>query len=316
MSAGWGRGSARSARSADIEPDALRQRQRARVVDGVGGPAHVGASRRRSPTRGRRRSPSRRRRRRRSRRPLGPMLTLAMPQSEPAADRKRSASRRSLVKMRRGQALRHVVVQRDRLVEVAVASARRGSARRSRGGRRRSAPASRRWPGGRRRRPGGGRPARARRRWTVPPSLLACGERRLHGLERGAVDQRADQRARLQRVADRHRARRRASAAPAARRATLVVDDQPAQAWCSAGRRCRRRRTAMRAQREVEVGRRARRSRRCCRRARAARGRSARPPCGADGAAHARSSRWPRPAARAGRRPAPRRASRPPITTL
>src|SRR6185436_9563636 len=31
--------------------------------------------------------------------PLGPMLTLAMPQSEPAADRNRSLSRRSLVKM-------------------------------------------------------------------------------------------------------------------------------------------------------------------------------------------------------------------------
>ena len=60
---------------------------------------------------------------------------------------------------------------------------------------------------------------------------------------------------------------------------------------------------------------RAPRSWRCCRRARAAAAealrrprRRPRGPCG--------SSRWPRPAARAGRRPAPRRRSRPPIDDL
>ena len=47
------------------------------------------------------------------------MLTLAMPQSEPSADEESSASRRSVVKIARRQALRDVVVQRDRFVEVA-----------------------------------------------------------------------------------------------------------------------------------------------------------------------------------------------------
>ena len=48
------------------------------------------------------------------------MLTLTIPQSEPSAARKRSASRWSRVKMRRGQALGHAVVQGDRVLELAV----------------------------------------------------------------------------------------------------------------------------------------------------------------------------------------------------
>src|SRR6476620_9836046 len=50
--------------------------------------------------------------------PDGPMLTLAIPQSEPLADMNLSASRTSLVKI---EDERHGVVERDRLVEIAVA---------------------------------------------------------------------------------------------------------------------------------------------------------------------------------------------------
>ena len=48
------------------------------------------------------------------------MLTLAMPQSEPAADMNCSASRTSVVKMDGRQALRHVVVQRNGLRQLVV----------------------------------------------------------------------------------------------------------------------------------------------------------------------------------------------------
>ena len=48
------------------------------------------------------------------------MLTLAMPQSEPSAAMKRSASRTSSGEDRRRKTLRHRVVQLDRLVEVVV----------------------------------------------------------------------------------------------------------------------------------------------------------------------------------------------------
>ena len=49
------------------------------------------------------------------------MLTFAMPQSEPRADKNVSASRTSRREDARREPLRHVVVQRDRLVEIAVA---------------------------------------------------------------------------------------------------------------------------------------------------------------------------------------------------
>ena len=48
------------------------------------------------------------------------MLTFAMPQSVPAADRNVSASRTSVVKMHDDKPLRHVVLHRDRLVERVV----------------------------------------------------------------------------------------------------------------------------------------------------------------------------------------------------
>ena len=46
------------------------------------------------------------------------MLTLAMPQSEPSAEQKRSASRRSLVKIDDDRPCGDVVVEGDGLVEV------------------------------------------------------------------------------------------------------------------------------------------------------------------------------------------------------
>ena len=49
------------------------------------------------------------------------MLTLAMPQSDPAADMKRSASRRSVVKIDDDRPCGDPVIERDRVVEVAVA---------------------------------------------------------------------------------------------------------------------------------------------------------------------------------------------------
>ena len=52
--------------------------------------------------------------------PDGPILTLAMPQSEPAAERKVSASRRSVVEDARGQALGHVVVHGDGVLQNVV----------------------------------------------------------------------------------------------------------------------------------------------------------------------------------------------------
>ena len=47
-----------------------------------------------------------------------PMLTFAMPQSEPSGPRKRSASRMSVVKIDDESPLRHRIVQSDGLVEV------------------------------------------------------------------------------------------------------------------------------------------------------------------------------------------------------
>jgi hypothetical protein len=63
--------------------------------------------------------------------PLVPMFTLAMPQSLPAAERKRSARAQVVGEDRRREALRHAVLQRDRLVERSPPRRRRGSARRS-----------------------------------------------------------------------------------------------------------------------------------------------------------------------------------------
>ena len=57
------------------------------------------------------------------------MLTLAMPQSEPAAERNSSASRRSLVKIAEDRPCDDRVVDRDRLVEIVDSEGRRGSAR-------------------------------------------------------------------------------------------------------------------------------------------------------------------------------------------
>ena len=122
------------------------------------------------------------------------MLTLAMPQSEPSAQEPLGLAQVA-GEDRRRQSLRHGVVQRDRLVEVVVGRARRGSARRSRrsttavcAGIRTSA----------------GRDVAAA---GADVDALAAGDhlaavgarlvqRGLHGVEGALVDQRADQRRR------------------------------------------------------------------------------------------------------------------------
>ncbi len=96
--------------SSNLELDPLRERQRARIIHRARLPPHVRASTRREPD---------------SRPPPvsfsppnappisapdGPMLTFAMPQSEPRADTNVSASRTSVVKMHDASPCGHVVV--------------------------------------------------------------------------------------------------------------------------------------------------------------------------------------------------------------
>ena len=195
--------------------------------------------------------------------------------------------------MLRRQALRHVVVQRDRLVELVVAEHVEERARTSRCARCRSAPASRRSPGGRRTRRAPRRPAPARRR------RAPCRRRRWP--RRCAACMPLERRRR--RSAGR-RACRRSSGSPIG---SVRVGRRPAARRARRGSsRCTisRRRVVQRcpavpaaanddaAHGEIEVGRRARRSPRCCRRARGSRARSGRRRRGATCAAHRASSRW------------------------
>ena len=103
------------------------------------------------------------------------MLTLAMPQSLPGSRHEAFGLAQVGGEDRRRQALRHAVVQGDRLVEVVVARSRRGSVRTSRCARCRSGRASRRSPGGRRTRPGA---SSAERPLAAGDELAALGRQR------------------------------------------------------------------------------------------------------------------------------------------
>ena len=183
------------------------------------------------------------------------MLTLAMPQSVPLADRNRSASRRSVVKIADDRPCGDVVVDARSPRRGRRRASRRGSARRSPAARLGTcSPACRRWRARRRRRPVRRPRRRARRRDTSPPAAAACGEGRAASRRRRLVDQRADERAGVAGIADRQRG-------VGVREPVdqLVVDRSRGRsggaASCSAGRRCRRRRTRSRAGRQVQVGR-------------------------------------------------------------
>jgi hypothetical protein len=159
------------------------------------------------------------------------MLTLAMPQSEPAADRN-ARPRRGPGEDRRRQPLRRRRSAARSPRELAVGHARRGSARRSRAT--------------------SGRPARAcstsagRTYWPPAPTAtaLAAMDRaarrrrprraRAHARRRRRVDQRPHQHAVGSRIADRHRPRRRAAgarAAPARRDSCTISRRSVVQRW-------------------------------------------------------------------------------------
>ena len=238
------------------------------------------------------------------------MLTLAMPQSEPAADdeplglahvqgedrrrqalrRRRSAARCASSKVVVGE---HVQDRRERL----------GLARC------RSGPASARSPAARRRRPAAwSASTRSPPTTSSPPSAWAAGQRLAEALVGRAVDQRADQRAVGQRRADRQAWRRRLRSALDQLVGDRGVRDHPAQRGAALpGGAGGGEHDAAHGQ--VQIGARAPRSRRCCRRVRAAACRTGRPPA-ARRPCPSGSSRWPRPARPAGRRPAPGRPRR------
>ena len=128
------------------------------------------------------------------------------------------------------------------------------------------------------------------------------------------VDQRADQRAGLARIADRHAARRRLRAAATSSSRDALVDDQPAQRRAALAGGARRRRTAIaRTARSrsadgqtitalLPPSSRSARPKRCATR-------------GADRRGPSRSSRWPRPAATRGSSTSASPTSRSPMTS-
>ncbi len=159
------------------------------------------------------------------------MLTLAMPQSLPAADRNHSASFRSRDEDRRRQALGHAVLQRDGLVQRPVRQhvqdGREGLLLHHLG------------LGGHFDERGlhvvglrAGLQVRALA--AMDPAALRAGplERMRHRRVRAGIDQRTDQRALLERVAHRHRAVDALEALDEIRRHALV-DDQAAQRCAS-----------------------------------------------------------------------------------
>ena len=201
------------------------------------------------------------------------MLTLAMPQSEPRAERNSSASRRSLVKIDEERPCGDGVVQGDRLAEIAIShhieDRREGLAQHEAGLRRHlderrahiEPPRARRPRRARRRSRRRRRPSPLRARLPSPRTRLASisGPTRVPARER---------------IADRDRGDRRASSRRSARR-------EPPRATIS-----RRRRGAALARRahrgegdgahgQIEIGATGRRSPRCCRQAPGAPGRSA-----------------------------------------
>ena len=194
------------------------------------------------------------------------MLTLAMPQSEPVADRKRLRLAQVVREDGRGQALRHVVLQPNGFIEVRVThhveDRREGFARTMPICARHLAPA--RAARNRRHRPDAAR--RARRHAPCRRHRVASSQRTLHRVER-VLRRSAGRRACLPRADRRPLPRRR----PASAAAPGVIDARHERtdgaASCSAGRRCPSPRTRWRAARDPDR-RTARRWRRCCRRAR------------------------------------------------
>ena len=138
--------------------------------------------------------------------PLVPRFTLAMPQSEPAAERKRSEARTSLREDRGREALRGRRSARRSPRRGSRPRRRRGWARRSPRARWRGASARARSRASRRSR--GARAAR-RRRGPRRPARCAAASAVIIASDGARVDERPHQRAFLQRVADRHASRRR-----------------------------------------------------------------------------------------------------------